>query len=118
MAKIDITKSKTELTIYYGEVVKIEEGRMGGKRGFTISVKTGNKRIHKLIHMGELTPNIKEGSKTGFIVEPKVRIDKRFVKIPNHKVPSGTWMSDVYGVERDRVEYLNIIKTSNSISIM
>lgn len=40
MAKIDITKSKTELTIYYGEVVKIEEGRMGGKRGFTISVKT------------------------------------------------------------------------------
>lgn len=118
MAKIDITKSKTELTIYYGEVVKIEEGRMGGKRGFTISVKTGNKRIHKLTHMNFLPSNIEEGKKTGFIVEPKVRVDKEFVKVEKALVPDGKWVSPLYKVERNRVEYLNIIHTSNSISLM
>jgi hypothetical protein len=118
MSNIDITKSKTELTIIYGEVVEIKEGRLGGKRGFTISVKTNNKRIHKLTKMGELPANIKEGSKTGFVVEPKVRVDKEFVKVDKAVVPSGKWLSPLYKVDRNRVEYLNIIHTSNSISLM
>lgn len=118
MTKIDITKIKTGITILYGDVVKIEESRMGGKKGYYISVKTNNKRIHNLVYIGDIPSNITEGKKTGFVVEPKVRVDKVFVKVPNSAAPSGKWVSPLYKIDRHRVEYLNIIHTNNSISLM
>jgi len=73
--KVDLSKEKSPITLIYGSIKDISPSRIKGKVVSWIEVQTKNRRLHKLLHFGEVPKQLIVGGERCFVVSERVRTE-------------------------------------------